>query len=182
MVLVGEHTMAVDRPQLDGRLAADSGACPDLDPVPAYVDTDLSLQGGWPRPFLAFAGAERASSQARRGIERQGGTVVACAERDGHVAPDSLVTEFRGRDGHCLMVEGGPRLAAAFLDAGVVDRWVHYVAPTLLGAGPGWPERETRGAYHLTRAGVIGPDARLVFDHKPFHVTLMELTASRGGR
>ncbi|MBC7290855.1 MAG: bifunctional diaminohydroxyphosphoribosylaminopyrimidine deaminase/5-amino-6-(5-phosphoribosylamino)uracil reductase RibD [Actinotalea sp.] len=36
-----------------------------------------------------------------------------------------------------LLVEGGPRLAAAFLRAGVVDELHAYVAPVLLGAGPG---------------------------------------------
>jgi diaminohydroxyphosphoribosylaminopyrimidine deaminase/5-amino-6-(5-phosphoribosylamino)uracil reductase len=182
VVVVGEHTMAADRPHLDGQLAGDAGTCPSLDPIPAYADTDLSLEGGWPRPFWVFAGAERAAGQARLGIERRGGTVVLCAERDGHVAPESLVAEFGRRGGHCLMVEGGPQLAAAFLDAGLVDRWVSYVAPTVLGSGPTWPERESRGAFHLTRAGAAGPDARLVFDREPFHAVLADLAAPRGGR
>jgi diaminohydroxyphosphoribosylaminopyrimidine deaminase/5-amino-6-(5-phosphoribosylamino)uracil reductase len=181
VVVVGERTMAEDRPRLDGRLAGDAEACPDLDPIPAYVDTDLSLQGGWPRPFWVFAGAGRAADQARRGVEARGGTVVPCAERDGHVAPESLVTEFGRRGGHCLMVEGGPQLAAAFLDAGLVDRWVSYVAPSVLGEGPTWPAREARGAFELTRAGAVGADARLVLDREPFHATLADLSAPQGG-
>lgn len=35
-----------------------------------------------------------------------------------------------------VFLEGGPRLAAAFLRAGLVDEVVAYVAPALLGAGP----------------------------------------------
>jgi diaminohydroxyphosphoribosylaminopyrimidine deaminase/5-amino-6-(5-phosphoribosylamino)uracil reductase len=35
-----------------------------------------------------------------------------------------------------LLLEGGPRLAGAFVRAGRVDRILAYVAPTLLGAGP----------------------------------------------
>ncbi len=181
VVVVGEGTMAADRPGLDGRLAGDADACPDLDPLPAYVDTDLSLQEGWSRPFWVFAGAERAAGQARQGIERRGGIVVPCAERDGHVAPESLVAEFGRKGGRCLMVEGGPRLAAAFLDAGVVDRWVCYVAPVTMGEGPTWPDRPSRGAFHLTRAGAVGPDARLVFDRAPFHAALADLAATPGG-
>ena len=34
-----------------------------------------------------------------------------------------------------MFLEGGPTLAAAFLDAGLVDEVVVYVAPLLLGAG-----------------------------------------------
>jgi len=36
-----------------------------------------------------------------------------------------------------LLLEGGPTLAGAFLRAGLVDRLLLYVAPTLAGAGPG---------------------------------------------
>ena len=36
---------------------------------------------------------------------------------------------------HCL-VEGGPTLAAALLDAGLIDEIVWFVAPVLFGAGP----------------------------------------------
>lgn len=36
-----------------------------------------------------------------------------------------------------LLLEGGPTLAAAFLEAGLVDKLVAFVAPTLSGDGPG---------------------------------------------
>jgi diaminohydroxyphosphoribosylaminopyrimidine deaminase / 5-amino-6-(5-phosphoribosylamino)uracil reductase len=39
------------------------------------------------------------------------------------------------RDCQHVFLEGGPTLAAAFLDAGLVDEVVAYVAPMLLGAG-----------------------------------------------
>jgi diaminohydroxyphosphoribosylaminopyrimidine deaminase/5-amino-6-(5-phosphoribosylamino)uracil reductase len=35
-----------------------------------------------------------------------------------------------------VLLEGGPRLAGAFLAAGRVDRVLAYLAPALLGAGP----------------------------------------------
>ncbi len=79
------------------------------------------------------------------------------------------------------MVEGGPQLAAAFLGAGVVDRWVSYVAPVLVGAGPRLPEFDSPGSFHLTRAGEVGGDARLVFDREPFRRTLASVTDSREG-
>jgi diaminohydroxyphosphoribosylaminopyrimidine deaminase / 5-amino-6-(5-phosphoribosylamino)uracil reductase len=37
-----------------------------------------------------------------------------------------------------LLLEGGPTLATAFLDAGLVDKLMLFVAPTLAGAGPRW--------------------------------------------
>ena len=35
-----------------------------------------------------------------------------------------------------LLLEGGPTLATAFLEAGLVDRMLVFIAPTLAGAGP----------------------------------------------
>jgi diaminohydroxyphosphoribosylaminopyrimidine deaminase / 5-amino-6-(5-phosphoribosylamino)uracil reductase len=37
-----------------------------------------------------------------------------------------------------LLLEGGPTLATAFLEAGLVDKLMLFVAPTLAGAGPRW--------------------------------------------
>jgi diaminohydroxyphosphoribosylaminopyrimidine deaminase / 5-amino-6-(5-phosphoribosylamino)uracil reductase len=37
-----------------------------------------------------------------------------------------------------LLVEGGPTLATAFVIAGLVDKLMLFVAPTLAGAGPRW--------------------------------------------
>jgi len=51
-----------------------------------------------------------------------------------------LADELRalGADGvQSLLLEGGPTLAGAFLRAGLVDKLLLYVAPTLAGTGPG---------------------------------------------
>jgi diaminohydroxyphosphoribosylaminopyrimidine deaminase/5-amino-6-(5-phosphoribosylamino)uracil reductase len=37
-----------------------------------------------------------------------------------------------------LLLEGGPTLATAFLEAGLVDKLMVFVAPTLAGKGPRW--------------------------------------------
>ena len=50
--------------------------------------------------------------------------------------PRQALDELFARDVHHVLLEGGPRLAAAFVRAGLVDGVVWYVAPALLGAGP----------------------------------------------
>ncbi len=40
-----------------------------------------------------------------------------------------------------LLLEGGPTLATAFLEAGLVDKLLVFVAPTVAGAGPRFVER-----------------------------------------
>ena len=49
--------------------------------------------------------------------------------------PHAALAELFARDRQHVFLEGGPTLAAAFLDAGLVDEVVAYVAPILLGAG-----------------------------------------------
>ncbi len=52
------------------------------------------------------------------------------------------------------LVEGGAQLAGALLDAGLVDRLVTYVAPTILGA-------DGRAAFGLAGPATIADAARL---------------------
>ena len=184
-VLVGERTMEADRPSLDGRLVVGDAPCPREDPVPAYADGDLSWEGGEPdRPYWVFASRARATLDRRREVEHGGGRVVLCDDRDGHLAPESIVQEFASRGGHCLMVEGGPALAGSFLASGLVDRWVSYVAPVVLGAGATWPARPQANLpaalparFQVTRVTSCGADVKVVADRASFADLLARLTA-----
>ena len=49
--------------------------------------------------------------------------------------PKTALTELYARDRQHVFLEGGPTLAGAFIQAGLVDEIVVYVAPMLLGAG-----------------------------------------------
>jgi diaminohydroxyphosphoribosylaminopyrimidine deaminase/5-amino-6-(5-phosphoribosylamino)uracil reductase len=51
--------------------------------------------------------------------------------------PHEALAELHERERRHLLLEGGPTLAAAFLQAGLVDEVVAYVAPMLLGSGLG---------------------------------------------
>lgn len=50
--------------------------------------------------------------------------------------PDEVLAELHARGVVDVLLEGGPRLAGAFLAAGRIDRVLGYLAPALLGAGP----------------------------------------------
>ncbi len=51
-------------------------------------------------------------------------------------SPREVLAALAAKEVHHVLLEGGPTLAAAFLRAGLVDRIVWYLAPTLLGGGP----------------------------------------------
>ncbi|MBU1073570.1 bifunctional diaminohydroxyphosphoribosylaminopyrimidine deaminase/5-amino-6-(5-phosphoribosylamino)uracil reductase RibD, partial [bacterium] len=136
-VLVGEGTVQADRPRLDGRRAPDDPPAPRAEPRPACVDTDLSGVAGWGRDaILAFAG-DGVDRDRVRGLAASGVEVVLCRERGGRVDLQDLLDRALARGLHVLMVEGGPTLASSLLAAGLVDRWVQFVAPQVLGEGVG---------------------------------------------
>lgn len=184
LVVVGERTMAADRPRLDARLASEVGDGPAADPLPAYVDTNLSLAGATPeRAHIVFAGPEAPAKAAAR-IRQNGGRVVPCETRDGHVAPESLLEACRQGGWHTLLVEGGPTLAASFLASGLVDCWVAFTAPVVLGAGVQWPmvapPQRRASPFSLTRIEQVGADVMAVYDRESFPAALSALAGAEG--
>jgi diaminohydroxyphosphoribosylaminopyrimidine deaminase/5-amino-6-(5-phosphoribosylamino)uracil reductase len=180
LVLVGKGTVLADRPRLDGRLAAADGDVPGQEPLAGYVDTRLEYTGGLDRAsYLVFAGESARESHQRAAIEADGGQIVFCREKAGRVDPRSIMEQAAIRDILTMMVEGGPSLASSFLDAGLVDRWLQYQAPVILGAGPRWPDR--RGgrpdrSFSLTRVQQVGPDLLAVHDRRRFQAMLEQVT------
>ncbi|MDQ3356963.1 MAG: dihydrofolate reductase family protein, partial [Actinomycetota bacterium] len=51
-----------------------------------------------------------------------------------------------------LLLEGGPRLAGAFLDAGEIDEMLAFVAPVLAGGGEARSVLEGRGVESIADA------------------------------
>lgn len=121
-VLVGVGTVLADDPRLTARNLRD-GTLAIRQPLRVVVDS---------------TGRTPADARVRDGAAR---TWIATAEEvgagpDGRVDLPALLAELHHRGVRAALLEGGPRLAGAFLAAGLVDKVVGYVAPKLLGAGP----------------------------------------------
>jgi diaminohydroxyphosphoribosylaminopyrimidine deaminase/5-amino-6-(5-phosphoribosylamino)uracil reductase len=70
---------------------------------------------------------------------------------------DEELAALAGEGVQSLLVEGGPTLGTSFLDAGLVDRLLLFVAPVLAGAGPAMAGELSRpldlGAPEVERLG-----------------------------
>jgi diaminohydroxyphosphoribosylaminopyrimidine deaminase/5-amino-6-(5-phosphoribosylamino)uracil reductase len=97
----------------------------------------------------------------------QGARVHPCTELDGDLGS---VLDRLGRDDVVqLLVEGGAAVAGAFHRAGLVDRYVLYLAPALFGgddarglfAGPGAPSIGDMWRGQITDFRRLGDDLRL---------------------
>ena len=111
VVLAGTGTVLVDNPRLTVRDEVD-------EPLPRER-----------QPLRAVMGLRELT--ADRHVLDDSADTVQLRTRDPRVALD----ELHERQRQHVFLEGGPRLAAAFLDAGLVDEVVAYVAPMLVGGG-----------------------------------------------
>jgi diaminohydroxyphosphoribosylaminopyrimidine deaminase/5-amino-6-(5-phosphoribosylamino)uracil reductase len=130
-----------------------------LDPMLSCPSTAKLFQGG-ALVFAAMDAPLRSADSAR--VER---LPRAAGGLDLH----AVLARLAELEVNELLVECGPRLAAAFILANLVDELVLYVAPTLLGADAA-PLMHVSGlgppgslpAFQFKNVQRIGPDLRLV--------------------
>ena len=135
-VMVGAGTLSADDPQLTVRDVS-------VARVPLRVVIDPGLKALSPScaltktvsegPVLAIC--EDGTPERRQEEVRAWGVEVATVApgADGFPAPRGVAELLGARGVQSVLLEGGPRLAAAWWDAGLVDRVVAFVAPILSG-------------------------------------------------
>lgn len=139
-VLVGAGTLRHDDPRLTAR-----DVPVHRQPLRVVVDPTLSLKRDSALVSTVEEGPvlivcsdsvpkERQSEAASWGIE-----VIACAGgSDAHPDPRDVARLLAARQVQDVFLEGGPRLAAAWWDADLIDRVLAFVAPVIAG-GAGSP-------------------------------------------
>ena len=141
-IMVGVGTAIADNPELTCRL-------PGLEhrsPVRIVLDGRLRLPltaklvaGAKQVPTWAVTLAEAASGERRRVFADCGVEIIEVeADAAGHPSMKQALAAFAERGLTRLLVEGGSHIAAAMLNAGVVDRIVWFRAPSMIG-GDGIP-------------------------------------------
>jgi diaminohydroxyphosphoribosylaminopyrimidine deaminase/5-amino-6-(5-phosphoribosylamino)uracil reductase len=165
-VLVGVGTVLADDPQLTARdeaLQREGIAEPArivLDSRLRTPRTSRLLQGGGGPVWIATTDAA-ASSPAADALRAAGAELLPSGDA---VTVPGVLAALAARGVATLFVEGGPTAVGAFLDAGVADRYLVYVAPRVfggrdalplaLGEGVGDPAAATHLApFSVTRLG-----------------------------
>ena len=134
-VVVGIGTALADDPALDVRLG---GPWP-REPLRVVVDSRARLPVtarliGAGKPERALVAVTDAADPERlESLETRGVTVLRCKSQEGQVDVSDLVSRLGALAVGGILVEGGGKLAWAFLEAGLVDRVVAFTAPMLLG-------------------------------------------------
>lgn len=136
-VLTGVGTVRDDDPQLSVR-EVDT----DRQPLRVVVDSRFEipldarvLRGGGTLVATVVGNPDKEAELRDRGCE-----LLRLPHDQGKVDLDALVSALAERGVNELHVEAGAKLAGSFLRASLVDEMLLYVAPALLGAGPGLAE------------------------------------------
>nr|WP_298802584.1 bifunctional diaminohydroxyphosphoribosylaminopyrimidine deaminase/5-amino-6-(5-phosphoribosylamino)uracil reductase RibD [uncultured Pseudokineococcus sp.] len=164
-VVVGVGTVLADDPSLTVR---------DLPPTGDAVADEALASRAPLRVVLDADGRTPAGAAVRAGSGPGAGECVVLTAADvgrgpaGGVDLPGALAALHARGVRSVMLEGGPRLAGAFLDTGLVDRVRAYLAPALLGQGTAAVVTASTGASMdaIARLEVddvvrLGPDLRV---------------------
>ena len=165
-VLTGVGTLLEDNPRLDVRLVETV-----LQPLRVIVDSRLdtppaSRMLDAPGAALIYAAAPDESRRAAR--ESRGVQIALMPGPSGKVDLAAMLEDLAARGINELHVEAGHKLNSSFVREGLVDEFLIYMAPKLLGAGRELaafgPLESLQGSLALRFVSVtqIGDDLRLI--------------------
>jgi diaminohydroxyphosphoribosylaminopyrimidine deaminase/5-amino-6-(5-phosphoribosylamino)uracil reductase len=172
-ILVGVGTALADNPQLNCRLP---GMEP-RSPVRVIVDRHLRLPpSGYlaktarKHPLWVFSGSSAEASRAAL-LSAEGAEIIHVADSGRGVDLAAVLKELGRRGVTRLMVEGGARVAASFVEAGLADEVWLYRGPVTIGADgvaalDGLPlTAVTQSPHYRVRATeMLGPDQLTIYE------------------
>lgn len=166
-ILTGIGTVLADNPSLNVR-----GVETGRQPVKVIVDSSLRtppdaaiLQGAKTIVACASPDPQRAAALEAAGVE-----ILCLPGEQNQVNLHALLSRLAQKGINEVMTEAGPRLNGALLATGLVDEWVQYTAPCLLGsaARPLFELAEpadmsARLNWRLHEQRMVGNDLKLVW-------------------
>ena len=168
-VLTGIGTVLSDDPKLTCRLPGMAG----YSPVRVVLDSGSRL----PLASVLVKSARETpvwicGGSAEQGLRTAGVEVLAVKENGSKLDLADVLEQLAGRGITRLMVEAGPRVAASFLSADLVDEVALFTSPTALGEGidalEGLPLTALTQSPRLVSRGIekVGEDTLETFERK----------------
>jgi diaminohydroxyphosphoribosylaminopyrimidine deaminase/5-amino-6-(5-phosphoribosylamino)uracil reductase len=165
-VLTGIGTVLADNPKLDVRLV-DTPRQPSLVVIDSRLETPLDAALFIPgRTLIIYAAVPDAAKQAE--LAARGATVVLLPGPGGKVDLAAMLRDLARREINELHVEAGEKLNGSLIREGLVDEFVVYLAPKLIGLGRGMahfgPLQDLAQAVSLEfrSTAMLGPDLRII--------------------
>ncbi len=175
-IVTGVDTVLADDPSLNVRLGA--GELPGVERAqdvrqPLRVVLDSRLRCPPTARLLSLPGETAVLCAAdapdrRAALEAAGAVVAALPSEGGRVSIGAALAWLAAREANEVLLETGPTLAGAALQAGLVDELIVYLAPHLMGDGarglfrlPALERMAERIALEMVDLRQVGPDLRI---------------------
>jgi diaminohydroxyphosphoribosylaminopyrimidine deaminase / 5-amino-6-(5-phosphoribosylamino)uracil reductase len=172
-ILVGLGAVMADNPSLTSRLSG----MRERSPIRVLLDSQLRVplsmnvvSTARENPTWIFC-APQASVMAEQILREKGVEVFRVAGEDGRLDVAKVLNALAARGITRLMVEGGPRVAASFVSADLVDEAVVFHGPNRIGedgidALEGLPLRALGRHLQAVGSKAFGPDSAEYFERK----------------
>lgn len=153
-VMVGAETVVRDDPELTVRLVEGHLR----HPLRVVVDSTLRIPltsrvlAGRPEAQTLVGTTAKAPLERQEAIGRLGCEVLVLPERNGRVDLAAMMETLARREVVSLLLEGGGELNAAMLEAGLVDKVLVVLTPTLIGGREAPTILDGLGAGSLSEA------------------------------
>ncbi|MGZ5599172.1 MAG: bifunctional diaminohydroxyphosphoribosylaminopyrimidine deaminase/5-amino-6-(5-phosphoribosylamino)uracil reductase RibD [Methylobacter sp.] len=167
-ILTGINTVLADDPALNARIDEDA-----LQPVRVVLDTHLNMPVNAQMAKLPGRSLVLTSShdqQKQQELEQAGFEVYQLPGKNGRLDLHAVMDFLTGQQINELLVEAGPVLNGALLAEALVDEYVIYMAPCILGDQgrglfnlPGLQQMADKKQLKLRDVRQIGQDLKLTY-------------------
>lgn len=156
-ILIGSGTLHADNPSLTARIDGRQ----TKDPIRIVLDTHLTIDPSAKviNPSSAacviVAAGPDADPDKAAALEEKGVRVVRLSLDGGRLDLRDLMLKLNQMSVTSLLIEGGGRVAASALKAGIVNKVCWFVAPKFLGGNDGIPVFRGAGPEYIKDAFVL---------------------------
>ncbi|MGZ5054334.1 MAG: bifunctional diaminohydroxyphosphoribosylaminopyrimidine deaminase/5-amino-6-(5-phosphoribosylamino)uracil reductase RibD [Methylobacter sp.] len=167
-ILTGINTVLADDPALNARVDGDV-----LQPVRVVLDTHLNMRitaqmAKLPGLSLILTCSE--DQQKQHALQQAGFEVYPLVSKKGRLDLHVVMEFLAGQQINEVLVEAGAVLNGALLDEGLVDEYIIYMAPCVLGDQgrglfklPGLQQMANKKQLRLRDVRQVGPDLKLTY-------------------
>ena len=168
VIVTGIGTVLADNPRMNVRLNTDA-----KQPDRVVMDTNLRMPNDaamFNQAGLTWLANNSRDERIRSRLQQSGARLLDLPTNNGHIDLNALLTALCDLEYNEVLVEAGPTLSGAFMQAGLIDELIVYLAPHLMGDGgnplmhlPGIESMKNRLALKMTELIQVGDDLRLSY-------------------
>ena len=180
-ILIGSGTLHGDDPSLTARVEGQA----TVDPVRVVLDTRLSVKEDArvitqesSAPTILVTGPDVPSEKKKRLLEK-GIKFIQVDLKDGGLDLNQVMIKLGHMSVGSVLIEGGGKVAASALKAGIVNKVCYFVAPKFLGSNDGIPVFNGTGPEQIKDAFVLDRVSTRLFGTDVLVTGYLDRTAER---